>query len=378
MAKKSIVITSAKAGEIEQQSAAQMIGASTGQGEFLLYQTEDAQTRVELRLEGESVWLTQKQLADLYQVSVPTINAHLRTLFQDGELAADRTIRKFLIVAREGARDVERRVDHYNLEVILHVGYRVRSHRGAQFRRWATEQLQAYLGKGFLLDDERFKGGQDSGYFEELLARIRDIRASEKVFWRKVLDIYATSVDYDPQTETSQQFFATVQNKMHWAAHGHTAAELIVQRADAQAPNMGLMSWAGAGKGVPVRKADVSIAKNYLNAEELDTLNRIVTAYIEVAELQAQARQPMTMRDWAAELDNFLRLTRKDILTHAGKVSAEAALAKAQIAYAEYQARIRDLPSSVEKDFEAAIAQPVRRLEKSRKALPNKKKGEQA
>ena len=198
------------------------------------------------------------------------------------------------------------------------------------------------------------------------------------MFWRKVLEIYATSMDYDPHAETSQQFFATVQNKMHWAAHGHTAAELIVQRVDAQAPNMGLTNWAGASKGAPLRKADVGVAKNYLNAEELDMLNRIVTAYIEVAELQAQARQPMTMRDWAAELDNFLRMTRKDILTHAGKVTAEAALAKAQAVYADYQARVRNLPSPVEKDFETAIAQPVRRVEKSRKALPNKKKGEQA
>lgn len=364
----------AKGEQIVQQPAAPM----AGQGEFLFYQTEDARTRVQLRLDDGTVWMSQKQLADLYQVKVPTINAHLKNLFQDGELAADRTIRKFLIVAREGARNVERLVDHYNLEVILHLGYRVRSHRGTQFRRWVTEQLKDYLEKGFLLDDERFKGGQDSAYFEELLARIRDIRSSEKVFWRKVLDIYATSMDYDPHTETSQQFFATVQNKMHWAAHGHTAAELIVQRVDAQAPNMGLTNWAGASKGAPVRKADVSIAKNYLNAEELDTLNRIVTAYIEVAELQAQARQPMTMRDWAGELDNFLRMTRKDILTHAGKVTAEAALAKAQAAYAEYQARIRDLPSPVERDFDAAIARPVKRIEKSRKALPNKKKGEQA
>ena len=348
------------------------------QGEFLLYQTEDAQTRVQLRLEGGSVWLTQRQLADLYQVSVPTINGHLRTIFQDGELPAERTIRKFRIVAREGARDVERLTDHYSLEVILQLGYRVRSHRGAQFRRWATEQLQGYLEKGFLLDDERFKRGQDADYFDELLARIRDIRSSEKVFWRKVLDIYATSMDYDPHTETSQQFFATVQNKMHWAAHGHTAAELIVQRVDAQAPNMGLTNWAGASKGASVRKADVGIAKNYLNGEELDTLNRIVTAYIEVAELQAQAHQPMTMRDWATELDNFLRLTRKDILTHTGKVQAKTALAKAEAAYAEYQARVRNLPSPVEKDFEAAIAQPVKQLEKGRKTLPRRKKGDDA
>jgi hypothetical protein len=346
------------------------------QGEFLLYQTEDAQTRVQLRLGEGTIWLTQKQLAELYQVSVPTINAHLRALFQAGELVADRTIRKLQIVALEGGRTVERWVDHYNLEIILHIGYRVRSHRGAQFRRWATEQLKGYLEKGFLLDDERFKDGRDEAYFEELLARIRDIRSSEKVFWKKALEIYATSIDYDPHTETSQQFFATVQNKMHWAAHGHTAAELIALRADAAQPNMGLTSWTAASKGGPVRKADVSVAKNYLNAEELDTLNRIVTAYIEVAELQAQARQPMTMLDWAAELDNFLRMTRKDILIHAGKVSAEVALAKAQAAYAEYQARPRNLPSPAEKDFEAAIAQPVKRFEKSRKISPKKEKRE--
>lgn len=369
MAKKSTDAPSPKADGIARQPAAPV----AGQGEFLLYQMEDAQTRIQLRLEGETVWMTQRQLADLYQVSVPTINGHLRTIFRDGELPADRTIRKFRIVAREGGRNVERLTDHYNLEVILQVGYRVRSHRGAQFRRWATEQLSTYLTKGVLLDDERFKRGDDAEYFEELLARIRDIRSSEKVFWRKVLDIYATSLDYDPHTETSQQFFATVQNKMHWAAHGHTAAELIVHRVDAQAQNMGLTSWAAASKGGPARKADVDIAKHYLNAEELDTLNRIVTAYIEVAELQAQAHQPMTMRDWAAELDNFLRMTRKDILTHAGKVPAKAALAKAQAAYAEYQARIRNLPSPVEKDFEVAIAQPVKQLQKSRTALPNKK-----
>lgn len=326
-------------GEIVQQLAGQM----TGQAEFLLYQTEDAQTRVQLRLQGDTVWMTQRQLAKLYQVSVPTINGHLRVLYQDGDLA-DRTIRKFRIVAREAARDVERLVDHYSLEVILHLGYRVRSHRGVQFRRWVTEQLQSYLEKGFLLDDDRFKAGQDGEYFQELLARIRDIRSSEKEFWKKVLDIYATSIDYDPHTKTSQQFFATVQNKMHWAAHGHTAAELIAQRVDAQAPNMGLTSWTGARKGTPVRKADVGIAKNYLNAEELDTLNRIVTAYIEVAELQAQSHLPMTMHDWA------------------------------QVAYAEYQARVCNLPSSVEKDFEAAIAQPIKQLEQQRKRLPKKKR----
>lgn len=374
MAQNPTVPEPAKGGAIVQRPAAQM----AGQGEFLLYQTEDAQTRVQVRFQDGGIWLTQAQLAELYQCSSQNITQHIRAVYESGELVEQATCKPYLQVRQERGRQVSRSLKHYNLEMVLAVGYRAKSHRGTQFRRWATEQLKTYLSKGVLLDDERFKRGDDAEYFEELLARIRDIRSSEKVFWRKVLDIYATSVDYDPHTETSQQFFATVQNKMHWAAHGHTAAELIVQRVDAQAPNMGLTNWTGASKGAPVRKADVGIAKNYLNADELDTLNRIVSAYIEVAELQAQARQPMTMRDWAGELDNFLRMTRKDILTHAGKVTAEAALAKAQAAYAAYRARIRDLPSLVDKDFEDAIAQPVKQLAKSRNALPNQRKGKQA
>jgi hypothetical protein len=358
-------------GEIIQQPVAQL----AGQGEFLLYQTEDAQTRVQVRFQDGGIWLTQAQLAELYQCSPQNITQHIRAIYESRELAEEATCKPYLQVRLERERQVSRSIKHYNLEVVLAVGYRAKSHRGTQLRRWATEQLKTYLSKGVLLDDERFKRGDDAAYFEELLARIRDIRSSEKVFWRKVLDIYATSIDYDPSTETSQQFFATVQNKMHWAAHGHTAAELIALRADAQAPNMGLTNWAGASKGAPVRKADVGIAKNYLDTEELDTLNRIVTAYIEVAELQAQSHLPMTMHDWAQELDNFLRLARKDILTHAGKISAEAALTKAQVAYAQYQARVRDLPSRVEQDFDATIAQPVKRLEKSRKAVSKKKSG---
>lgn len=346
------------------------------QGEFLLYQAEDARTYIQVRFQEGGLWLTQQQLADLYQSTPQNITQHIRAIYEAGELREEATCKPYLQVRQERGRQVSRSLKHYNLDMVLAIGYRVKSHRGTQFRRWATEQLRGYLEKGFLLDDERFKGGQDSGYFEELLARIRDIRSSEKEFWRKVLDIYATSIDYDPNTATSQQFYATVQNKMHWATHGHTAAELIALRADAQAPNMGLTSWAGASKGAPVRKADVSIAKNYLNAEEMETLNRIVTAYIEVAELQARAQQAMSMRDWAAELDNFLRLTRKDILTHAGKISAEAALAKAQEAYARYQQQMSNLPSRVEKDFEAAIAKPVKQLEKGRKKTsPGKHKG---
>lgn len=348
-------------------------------GEFLLYQTPDGQPRIQLRVQDGTVWLTQKQLAELYQVSVPAIALHIRKVFQERELQSEATVKEYLIVAPEGTRSVERRVAHYRLEMVLAIGYRVRSHRGMQFRRWATETLKDYLVKGFVLDDERFKAGKDDAYFEELLARIRDIRSSEKVFWKKVLDIYATSIDYDPSIETSQQFFATVQNKMHWAAHGHTAAELIALRADAKSPNMGLTSWTGASKGGAIRKADVSVAKNYLNEEELGTLNRIVNAYIEIAELQAQARRPMTMRDWTARLDDFLRMAEREVLTHAGKVAAEVAQAKAEAEFAVFRQQQLAAPSRAEADFEAAIAQPVKRIEKTRKParLPAKKKGEQ-
>lgn len=348
----------------------------TPSGEFLLYQTEDAQTRIQVRLINETLWLTQKQLAELYQVSVPTINEHLKNIYADRELEADRTIRKFRIVALEGAREVERLMDHYNLEVILHVGYRVRSHRGAQFRRWATEQLNHYLVKGFVLDDERFKSGKDDAYFEELLGRIRDIRSTEKVFWKKVLDIYATSIDYDAHTEVAQQFFATVQNKMHWATHGHTAAELINLRADANQPNMGLTNWATASKGGQIRKTDVSVAKNYLNEEELGTLNRIVNAYIEIAELQAQARKAMTMTDWVTRLDDFLRMTERELLTHAGKVTAIVAQTKAEAEFERFK-QLSDSQTQVERDFERAIAQPVKAVDANRKKVkkPNKNNG---
>jgi hypothetical protein len=347
-------------------------------GEFLLYQTPDGHARIQLRVQDGTVWLTQKQLAELYQVSVPAIALHIRKVFQERELQPEATVKEYLIVAPEGTRSVERRVAHYRLEMVLSIGYRVRSHRGAQFRRWATETLRDYLVKGFVLDDERFKAGKDDAYFEELLARIRDIRSSEKVFWKKVLDIYATSIDYDPSTDTSQQFFATVQNKMHWAAHGHTAAELIALRADAMSHNMGLTSWTGASKGGAIRKADVSVDKNYLNEEELGTLNRIVNAYIEIAELQAQARRPMTMHDWTARLDDFLRMTEREVLTHAGKVAADVAQAKAEAEFEAYRQQQLAAPSRAEVDF-AAIAQPVKRLESARKPprLPARKKGEQ-
>ncbi|MEW6678544.1 MAG: virulence RhuM family protein [Pseudomonadota bacterium] len=350
---------------------AQTAGALNG-GEFLLYQTEDAQTRVQLRVSEGTVWMTQKQLAELYQVSVPAIAQHIRNIYSERELAPEATVKDYLIVAPEAARTVERRIAHYRLEMVLAIGYRVRSHRGTQFRRWATEQLKSYLVKGFVLDDERFKRGDDT-YFDELLARIRDIRSSEKVFWKKVLDIYATSIDYDPSAEASQRFFATVQNKMHWAAHGHTAAELVVLRADAHAPNMGMTNWPGAAKGGAIRKADAGVAKNYLNEAELETLNRIVNAYLEFAELQAQARREMTMATWIGKLDDFLRLSDREVLTHAGKITAELAQAKAEAEFRVFQQRQLAAPSRVEQDFEAAIEVEVKLLEKTTKKNKGKK-----
>ncbi len=346
-------------------------------GEFLLYQAPDGSARIQVRLEDRTLWLTQQQLADLYESTPQNITQHIRAIYLESELAEAATCKPYLQVRSEAGRQVSRSLKHYNLDVVIAIGYRVRSHRGTQLRRWATDTLKDFLVKGFALDDERFKGGKDDAYFEELLARIRDIRSSEKVFWKKVLDIYATSIDYDPSPESSQVFFATVQNKMHWAAHGHTAAELVAMRADAKASNMGMTSWTGASKGGAIRKADVSVAKNYLNEEELGTLNRIVTAYIEIAELQAQARRPMTMRDWSVRLDEFLRLAEREVLTHAGKVAAEVAQAKAEAEFEVLRQRQLAAPSRAEQDFEAAISNPVKTIEKGRKPakLPPKKRG---
>lgn len=289
-------------------------------GQILIY--GDGGLNLQVRLDGQTVWLTQRLIAELFQVSVKTANEHLVNIYDEGELHAGATIRKFRIVQTEGAREISRLVDHYNLDAILAVGYRVRSARGTAFRQWATARLSELLVKGFTLDDERIKAGRTLGddYFEELLARIRDIRSSERMFWQKVLDIYATSIDYDGHAEASQLFFKTVQNKMHWAAHGHTAAEVIAARVDAGQPHMGLTTWKNAPAG-PIRKGDVSIAKNYLNAEEIEALNLIVSASLEFAELRAKSKQPMYMRDWIGKLDDFLKLSDREILTHAGKIS---------------------------------------------------------
>ena len=318
--------------------------------EILLYQTKDGQTRLEVRLQDETVWLTQKRMGDLFQKNVRTINEHIQNIFAEGELVAESVIRKFRITADDGKTyDTQ----HYNLDVIISVGYRVKSHRGTQFRIWATQRLREYIIKGFAMDDDRLKQNGGGNYFEELLARIRDIRSSEKVFWRKVLDIYATSIDYDPQAETSQLFFATVQNKMHWAAHGQTAAEIVYQRADSTRENMGLTNWTGN----TISKSEVGIAKNYLNSEEIDILNRIVTAYLEFAEIQALERKPVYMSDWIAKLDDFLKLSGRKLLTHAGNISHEQALTRAQLEYEKYRTMQINLPSPVETDFEQAIKQ---------------------
>ena len=329
--------------------------------EIIFYQTEDGKTRIQVRLQDETVWLTQKLMADLFQKDVRTINEHLVNIFEEGELNPDATIRKFRIVQTEGDRQVSRDVDFYNLDVIISVGYRVKSHRGTRFRIWATQRLREYIIKGFTMDDERLKQAGGGNYFDELLARIRDVRSSEKIFWRKALDIYATSIDYDPNADMSRQFFAVVQNKIHWAAHGQTAAEIIASRADALKKNMGLTSWTGAK---PIQ-ADSEIAKNYLTLEELDTLNRIVAIYLDFAELQAFNRKPMYMKDWIVKLDEFLKVSERDILTHAGKVSHEAAIEKARTEYEKFRKQLLEEPSPVERHFIEAVKE-VKKLEKKK------------
>lgn len=325
--------------------------------ELVLYQTEDGRTRIQVKLEGTTVWLTQALIAELFQITVPTVNEHLRGIYSDGELSPEATIRKFRIVRLEGKREVAREIEHYNLDAILAVGYRVRSHRGTQFRQWATARLSEYIVKGFTMDDERLKNPPGKGqidYFDELLERIRDIRSSERRFYQKVLDIYATSVDYTHDAEITQQFFATVQNKMHWAAHGHTAAEVIHERADANQPFMGLKTTRPGGI---IRKEDVSIAKNYLAEDELQTLNRIVTLYIEFAELKALQHEPMTMQNWIVKLDEFLKISGQKLLDHAGKITAEAAKAKAELEYNKYHQFLDTQPKKVDLEFEKAIKQ---------------------
>jgi hypothetical protein len=320
--------------------------------EIILYQTEDNQTRVQVRLDGQTAWLTQAQMAELFQRERSVITKHIRNIFEEGELVEKSVCANYAQTAADGKTY---QTVYYNLDVIIAVGYRVKSARGTQFRIWATQRLKEYLVKGFTMDDERLKNPPGKGqkdYFDELLERIRDIRSSERRFYQKVLEIYATSVDYDPAAEASQLFFATVQNKMHWATHGHTAAEVIHARADAGKPLMGLLT---TRSGKRIHREDVAVAKNYLTEDELQVLNRVVNLYIEYAELQALERKPMTMRDWISKLDEFLKASGRKLLDHAGKISAEAAKAKAEAEYEKFRALEAAKPSAVEIDFEAAV-----------------------
>ena len=317
---------------------------------ILMYTTEDGVTKVEVTFDNDTVWLSLDQIADLFQRNKSTISRHIKNIFLEGELSRNSVVANFATTGSDGKRY---HVDFYNLDVIISVGYRVKSLRGTQFRIWATNILKEYMIKGFALDDERLKNLGGGNYFDELLARIRDIRSSEKVFWRKVLEIYATSIDYNPKAESSVQFFKQVQNKMHWAAHKHTAAEVIYQRADADKDNMGLTTWSGKR----IKLSDVEVAKNYLDEKELDALNKIVTAYLDIAEVHALNQEPMYMKDWLETIDDYLRMTRRDILTTKGKVTHQQALEKAHSEYEKYKRNQEYILSPVECHFLESIGE---------------------
>ena len=318
-------------------------------GQILIYQTEGGRTKFEVRLEGETVWLTQKTMAELYQTSTPNINIHIQNIYAEGELVPEATIKESLIVQKEGARTVKRPQNFYNLDMILSVGYRIKSHIAVRFRQWATERLREYIIKGFLLDDERLKNPQQPfDYFEELLRRIQDIRTSERRFYQKITDIYATSADYDPTAEISLSFFKTVQNKLHWAITGQTAAEIIHRWADSSKANMGLTNW----RGEKVRKADVGIAKNYLNEEELKALNNLVEQYLLFAEGQALQRKPMYMKDWIKKTDSFLQVNERNVLTHAGKIATEIAKDLAEKEYDRFYSKRIKADDKKKSDFD--------------------------
>ena len=319
-------------------------------GSIILYQTEDGKSRIEVTLCNDTVWLTADQMAELFQRNKSTISRHIKNIFEDGELQSDMVVAFFATTTQHGAikgMQQTHQVAYYNLDMIISVGYRVKSHRGVQFRIWATQVLREYLVKGFAMNDD-------------LLSRIRDIRSSEKVFYRKILEIYALSIDYDPRTETTMQFFKTVQNKMHFSVHGHTAAEIIYERANAEKDFMGLTSWTGA---LP-KRTDAEIAKNYLSSDELDTLNRIVSLYLDFAELQAKSHKHMYMKDWIQKLDDFLKLSGKELLSHAGKISAELAKQKADTEYDKFKERTVYSLSPVEIHF-------LENFEKEQKKLKN-------
>ena len=327
-------------------------------GQFLLYQTPDGDSQIEVKLQNDTVWLSLDQMAELFQRNKSTISRHIKNVLEDGELQEEATIANFATVQNEGTRKVERVIAYYNLDMIISVGYRVHSYRGVQFRIWATKVLKEYIVKGFAMNDDLLKRAGGGNYFDELLARIRDIRSSEKVFYRKVLEIYALSIDYDPRVEMTQKFFKTVQNKMHYSVHGHTAAEIIYERADAEKDFMGLTTWSGAMPSKP----EAEIAKNYLTHEEIKSLNRIVSLYLDFAEMQAEEHRPMYMKDWINILDDFLRISRKDILTHAGKISAKLAKEKADQEYDKFKERTKNNLSPVEIHFLENFEREQKRL----------------
>ena len=324
-------------------------------GQIILYQTQDGESKIEVTLANETVWLTADQMAELFQRNKSTISRHIKNVFEEGELKHDSVVAFFATTASDGKKY---QVAYYNLDMIISIGYRVKSYRGVQFRIWATQVLKEYLIKGFALNDDLLKNAGGGNYFDELLSRIRDIRSSEKMFYRKVLEIYALSIDYDPRTEITKQFFATVQNKMHYSVHGHTAAEVIYNRADADKDFMGLTTWTGM---LP-KKTDAEFAKNYLTEEELDILNRIVNLFLDFAELQAKSHTPMYMKDWIQKLDDFLKLSGKELLNHAGTISAEVAKLKADTEYDKFKARSLERLSQVEIHF-------IENFEKERKKL---------
>ena len=317
---------------------------------LIMYTTEDGVTKIQATFDNDTVWLSIDQMAELFQRDKSTISRHIKNIFEEGEYISDSVVANFATTAKDGKTY---QVDYYNLDVIISVGYRVKSLRGTQFRIWAMQILKEYMQKGFALDDNRLKELGGGNYFDELLERIRDIRSSEKVFWRKVLDIYATSIDYNPSADSSVAFFKQVQNKMHWAAHKHTAAEIIYERADSDKQNMGLTSW----NGKQIKKTDVEIAKNYLSEKELDALNKIVTAYLDIAEVRALDHEPMYMKDWLETIDDYLKMTRREILSTAGRISHEQALDKAHEEYKKFKAKERDQISLVEKHFLESIGE---------------------
>lgn len=336
--------------------------------QFLIYQAENGAIKIDVRFEDETVWLTQQIMAELFQTTQQNISLHLQNIYEEGELSPEATHKEYLSVRQEGARQVHRKLEYYNLDAIISVGYRVKSRVATQFRIWATQKLREYIVKGFVLDDERLKNpDRPFDYFDELLRRIQDIRTSERRFYQKITDIYATSVDYDPTAETSLVFFKTVQNKMHWAITGQTAAELIRSRADRTKPNMGLTNWRGAKP----RKEDVAIAKNYLSEPELAALNNLVEQYLVFAEGQAMRRIPMRMADWIAKLDGFLKLNERGILTHAGKISHELAVSHAEAQYEAFHRQRLAEEAGQPDDFERTIQQ----LPKPKVPGPKKKGG---